>query len=109
MKDLKHICEGIFDVKDQEKSIDISKNIHIIKKFYNKCVRNIPKYKDLMGNDLKIGDIVLCGDMHFIGLGVIKDILCEGERLVVDCIYEERTIFCDECIKCSDKILKEII
>lgn len=109
MRDLKHICEGIFDVKDQEKSIDVSKNIHMVKKFYNKCAKNISEYKDLMGNDLKIGDIVLCGDMHFIGLGIIKDILHEGEILVVDCIYEERTIFSSDCIKCSDKILKEII
>lgn len=109
MRDLKHICEGIFDIEDQEKSIDISKNIHIIKKFYSKCVKNIPKYKDLMGNDLKIGDIVLCGAMHFIGLGIVKDILNDGERLVVDFVHEDKTIFCDECIKCSNKILNELI
>ena len=106
---MRTLCESIFDIEDQEKSIDLSKNRHIVKKFYKKCVIKTPKYKDLMGNDLKIGDIVLCGGMHFIGLGIIKDILWEGERLVIDCIDEEKTIFCDECIKCSDKILKEII
>lgn len=102
------LFESIFDVEDQEKSIDVSKNIHIVKKFYNKCVKNIPKYKDLIGNDLKIGDIVLCGDMHFIGLGIIKEIFHNGERLIVDCIGDERNIFCDECIKCSNKMLNEL-
>ena len=46
---MKRLYESIFDIKDQEKSIDISKNIHIVKKFYNKCAKqNTSKYKDLI-------------------------------------------------------------
>ena len=103
---MKRLCESIFDVDGQEKSIDISKNRHIVKKFYNKYYTDtsIPMYKDL-----RIGDIVLYGDDLIIGLAVIKEFFDDGQQLVVNDSHEDIRTFCDCCIKCTDKILKEII
>lgn len=108
---MKTLCESIFDVEDQEKSIDVSKNKHIVKKFYNKydTGTSLPMYKDLIGNDLRIGDIVLFGDNLRIGLAIIKEFFDEGQQLVVSDSHEDIRTFCDCCIKCTDKILKEII
>lgn len=108
---MRTLCESIFDIEDQDKSIDVSKNKHIVKKFYNKYDTggSFPKYKDLIGNDLKIGDIVLFGENLRIGLAIIKEFFDDGEQLIINDLNEDIKTFCDCCIKCTDKILKEII
>lgn len=108
---MRTLCESIFDIEDQDKSIDVTKNKHIVKKFYNKYSTDASprKYKDLIGNDLKIGDIVLFGDHMCLGLAIIKEFFDEGEQLIINDSREDIRTFCDCCIKCTDKILKEII
>ena len=78
---------------------------------YNKYITDtsLPMYKDLIGNDLRIGDIVLFGDNLSIGLAIIKEFFDDGQQLVVNDSHEDIRTFCDCCIKCTDKILKEII
>ena len=49
------------------------------------------------------------GDVFIVNANEIKEFFDDGEQLIINDLNEDIKTFCDCCIKCTDKILKEII
>lgn len=117
MRDLKHICEGIFDEQEHELELHTLANLQRIKKF-NKANSNFKDWtKDAIGQELHVGDIVLGVHFDMICFGVICAI--NEERLAVsfldqkDCKLRSGKWrydwYCNQVLKCPQSLINELL
>ena len=118
MKDLRHICEGIFDEPEHEQELHMLANLQRIKKFNKSSLNVSDKTKDIIGQELQVGDIVLGENIGFTGFGVICAM--KGERLSISFIgdlkdcklrsgnwrYDWR---CNQVLKCPQSLINELL
>lgn len=118
MRALKHICEGIFDEQEHEFELHMLAKLQRIQKFNKSSLNVSDKTKDIIGQELQVGDIVLGENIGFIRFGVICAM--KGERLSIsfngdrkDCKlrsgnwrYDWR---CNQVLKCPQSLINELL
>lgn len=118
MRDLRHICEGIFDEPEHELELHMLANLQRIKKF-NKTNSNFKDWtKDAIGQELHIGDIVLGAHLGIVCFGVICAM--DEERLAISFWGEQKDCQlrsgkwrfdwkCNQVLKCPQSLINELL
>ena len=118
MRDLRHICEGIFDEPEHERELYMLANLQRIQKFNKSSLNVSDKTKDIIGQELQVGDIVLGENIGFIRFGVICAM--DEERLAISFWGEQKDCQmrsgkwrfdykCNQVLKCPQSLINELL